>query len=186
MKAFFIAFFIISTSFSWAQVSPTKSEEDLVTYTETIEVPGVSKAELIDRAKNWLKQSPSAVSFISDEMGMISIGSEIPYAGSTINKKVSLEGRIVYVATIIIQDGVFMYEYNNFFHEANPNAPHAMDMGFLTAYEKNELNLESRWKEVVMSDLRRKVNEGLQKNIDSLKKIMLNEKSSLSLNLQSN
>ncbi|MDJ1473121.1 DUF4468 domain-containing protein [Cytophagaceae bacterium DM2B3-1] len=179
-------FLFLCGSFSWAQSLQMAQSNGLVAYSETIEVPGVSKAQLIERAQNWLNSNKNTISFISEEMGMVSMGSEVPFTSEYTNKKASTDGRVVYVATLLIKDGIFMYEFNNFYHEANPKLSHPVDLGFVTVsgVENKELNKE--WKQKDMESMRKQVDVSIQKNIDALKKALLNENLSFNFSVNGN
>jgi hypothetical protein len=90
------------------------------------------------------------------------------------------------VATLLVQDGVFMYEYANFYHEADPSQPHPTDLGFLTTVETPNKDLDKDWKADVMDEMRRQVTATVKKETENLKKVLLNENPSFSLNVNGN
>lgn len=166
-----------------AQSLQMAQTDGLVAYSETIEVKGVSKAQLLERAQLWLMGNHHTMSFISEEMGMISVANSIPFQSEKSSKKASVDGRIVYVATLLVQDGVFMYEFNNFYHEADQKASHPFDLGFVTAFGTENRDLNKEWKVAVMNQVRKDIDAAMQKNIESLKKTLLNENLSFNLNV---
>jgi hypothetical protein len=184
MKNFLLMLFLLCATSAWAQNLPTTQTDGLVAYTGTVEMLDATKAELVERAKNWLMSSEHSISFISEEMGMISVGSAIPYEGGKLETKASVSGRVVYVATILVQDGFFVYEFNNFFHEANPNVSRSTDLGFVTTNSLDNKDLNRDWKIAAMDDVRGKLDISLQKTIENLKKTMQNENPSLSKNVK--
>jgi|GEM_PF-5047635 len=173
-------FLLFSSTSAWSQSLQMTQTDGLVAYSETIDVLGVTKTDLIERAKTWLISTHHTISFISEEMGMISIASQVPFSSDKSPKNVSVDGRVVYIATLLIQDGVFMYEFNNFYHEANPDLPRATDLGFVTVTGTANKDLNKEWKVQIMSSIHKHLNTVMQNNIDSLKKTLLNENLSLS------
>ena len=166
-----------------AQSLQMAQTDGMVAYAESVEVSGATKAQLIERAQHWMMFNQHTMSFVSEEMGMISIASSIPFQSVTANKKASVDGRIVFVATLLFQDGVFVYEFNNFYHEADPKSSRPIDLGFVTAFGTENKDLNKEWKLAVMNEIRQQIDVVVQKNIDSLKKTLQNENLSFSLNV---
>ena len=183
MKNLPLILLLLCATYGWAQTLPTVQADGLVTYTEAVTVANTTKGELMERAKNWLMGSKHSISFVSEEMGMISVGSSVPYVNGSPETNASVSGRVVYVATILVQEGVFVYEFNNFFHEADPNLPRATDLGFVMANGLVNKDLNRDWKIRAMDDVRAKIDASVQKTIGSLKRTMQNENPSLSWNV---
>ena len=167
-----------------AQTPDSNQQDGTFALTETIEVSNANKAELLERAKAWLSTSPHKFSFVSEDMGMISVAGVVPFRSLSAPKKASVNGRVVYVATLLVQDGVFMYEYANFYHEADPKQPNPTDLGFLTTSEATNKDLDHAWEATVMEELRRQVTAAVEKETENLKKMLLNENPSFSLNVK--
>ncbi len=183
MKNLPLVLVLFCATCGWAQTLPTVQPDGLVTYTEAVTVANTTKGELMERAKNWLMSSKHSISFISEEMGMISVGSSVPHTSGSPETNGSVSGRVVYVATILVQEGAFVYEFNNFFHEADPNLPRATDLGFVMATSLTNKDLNRDWKVRAMDDVRAKLDASVQKTIGSLKRTMQNENPSLSWNV---
>lgn len=178
-----IAIFLLCSALSGqAQTFPTVQADGLVAYTGTVEIPNATQGELMERAKSWLMGSSHSISFVSDEMGLISLGSTIPYMASNREIRASVNGRVVYIATFLVQDGILAYEFNNFFHEADPSLQRATDLGFVIADGATSKDLNRDWKMLAMNDLRGKLDTALQKMIGDLKKTLADQNPSFSLN----
>ncbi|GAB3753853.1 DUF4468 domain-containing protein [Spirosoma pomorum] len=107
---------------SIAQDLPIDPETQLITYSEVVEVPSVSKGELFNRANTWLtrafKGSTKQVIEMEDKesgkvvgRGLIPTQVKIPITGMTD------AGFVSATFTIICKDGKYKYVVDNLTHE---------------------------------------------------------------------
>lgn len=123
MKKLSLVFLFSSLSLlTYSQKQTIDPDTKLITYTEVIEVPGISKDELYRRATVWFSKafrSGKAVIDLQDKEAGKLIGKG--YAGSTV--KVPLIGKqdagdIRMTIAIDVKDGKYRYIVDNFIHEA--------------------------------------------------------------------
>jgi hypothetical protein len=117
-----LVFFLFAISSAFGQKYKIDEETKLITYSEVIEVPSVTKDELYRRANLWLSKafrSGKAVTDLQDkEAGKIIAKG---YVGTTI--KVPLIGKqdagnIRITIAIDVKDGKYRYIIDNLTHEA--------------------------------------------------------------------
>ncbi|MCK0199125.1 DUF4468 domain-containing protein [Ornithobacterium rhinotracheale] len=106
-------------------------------FTKVVEVPGVSKENLYNRAKLWVSDNFKKVDYVVDvddkEGGVLICKSNFP-----IQKDgfwgIDFDGRINFTLKLLFKDGKYKYELTNYLHE--PNLNKKAFFGLLTTSEK--------------------------------------------------
>jgi hypothetical protein len=92
---------------------PGFAQEELPSYTETVEVAGTTRQELYGRAQDWLKHLDVQISFDNPESGFISVGGAMPLREPG-------TGQLIYVLTLIVEEQKFWYEFTQFYDQPEP------------------------------------------------------------------
>ncbi len=96
------------------------AQETAPSYSEVVEVAGISRQELYRRAEAWLKQLNYQVTFGDPDSGFISVGGElrVRQPGSRKFRK----GRLIYVFTLIIEEQKFWYDFTQYYYDVVPGS----------------------------------------------------------------
>lgn len=94
------------------------AQEASPSYSEVVEVAGLSRQELYSRAEVWLKKLNYQVTFGDPDSGFISVGGEmrVREPGSKKYRK----GRLIYVFTLIIEEQKFWYDFTQYYYDVVP------------------------------------------------------------------
>lgn len=151
-------------------------------YTDVVQVEGVSKKQLFDRAKMWLAtyyRSSSDVLQIVDEENSQLVGKAlIEYHSSVFKGSEATKGYIRYKISIFFKDGRYKYSFSNFIHEGNPfNDGPEISFGLITNDEKcpiefNNFLAGAKWRDNVWNDIKDKVDAEMKGTIEALKTSM--------------
>lgn len=114
MKSFILFLFLLSPAIIKAQgiVLPVDTTEHQITYTEVVQVKGVPKELLYDRAREWFARyfnsAESDVRLDDFETGKLIVKSFVPY------EKGGVYYHLLYTISLNIKPGRFRYELNDF------------------------------------------------------------------------
>lgn len=128
-------------------------------YSEVIQVDGVDKAELYNRAINWFTnsfRSPNNVIQYNDkDAGQITAKALFEYNPTFFVGSGPVKGYIRYTVSIYVKDGRYKYEITDFTHD--PTASNAKSVGVITdavdypGVEKRKANqqwMDNTWKDI--------------------------------------
>lgn len=97
---------------------PVFAQEEAPSYSEAVAVEGISRSELLSRAQRWLKNVDYKVEFSDPKSGFISVGGESKVRG--VKDRKLKKGKLIYVITLIVEDGRYWYDFAQFFYEVTP------------------------------------------------------------------
>ncbi len=148
--------------------------QEKLTYSEVIELPGKSKDQLYDQAKQWFIETYKDASEViqnDDKAGgtimgkaLLSYNSNI-YVGSAGTK-----GVIRYTIQISFKDGKYKYELTNFIHEGA-----TFDFGTITTDDECPYKIKGgtkNWNNKVWNDIKMQIDEYSRNFIGDLKEAM--------------
>lgn len=170
------AFFIASLTAN-AQTMPVDADTHLITYSEVVETPGVSKNELYVRANTWFTRtfkSAKSVLELQDKeagkligKGLLPVIIKVPILGATD------AGTVATTITILCKDGKYKYVIDNLSHERpyGANTQYWVDAGALEK-EKPESGMMKRPSKKEWNDIKAAVDKDLKSMTADLKKSM--------------
>ena len=96
------------------------TQEASPSYSEVVDVAGISRQELYSRAETWLKQLNYQVTFGDPDSGFISVGGEVRVRQP--GSKKFRKGRLIYVFTLIIEEQKFWYDFTQYYYDVVPGS----------------------------------------------------------------
>lgn len=125
MKHFFSTLVFCSFSiFASAQKLPVDPDTKKITYTEVVDVPGLKKEDLYNRAKAWYVTSTGttklALELEDKETGKLlgKVNNPIKINNPPLNNKFEV-GSIIYTITVIVKDDKYKYVFTDFVHDSD-------------------------------------------------------------------
>lgn len=160
-------------------VAPSLKAQDVtpLTYSEVIQVDGVSKDELYNRAKKWFSSAyRDANKVIKDESksdGSITAKAKMLYNSGVLSGSAITEGAISYDITIAARDGRYKYVISNFIHTPFDNELYG-NFGLITTSEeapkvKLKLGTTNGWRKKVWNDIKKQIDEYTPALIEDMK-----------------
>ena len=152
----------------------TSNAQELLTYTEVIQVDSVSKNELFYRAKNWFvnafKSSKNVIQNENKENGEIIGKATMKYYPDYFVGSDNTKGYINYTIKIFVKEGRYKYEFTDFYHE--PENKNGHSFGYVTNAVENpkpySFSLKS-WNRKAWNDLKKEIDIKMKDIIFSLK-----------------
>ena len=122
MKSFFLTIVFASLSlYASAQNLPVDPDTKKVTYSEVVEVPGISKNDLYTRAQTWFAKtygSSKSVLEIQDKENGKLLGkglTDVSFRNPPLGARYG--GIVRYTISILVKDGKYKYTISDFYHE---------------------------------------------------------------------
>jgi hypothetical protein len=118
---------VLISNISLAQKFPTDPETKKITYTEVIEVPGLKKEDLYNRAKAWFVTATGATKLALEledkETGKLlgKVNNPIKINNPPLNNKFEV-GSVIYNITVIVKDDKYKYTFTDFTHDSDGRA----------------------------------------------------------------
>jgi hypothetical protein len=151
-------------------------------YTDVVQVEGISKKQLFNRAKMWIatyyRSSSDVLQIVDEENGQIVGKALIEYHSSVYKGSEATKGYIRYKISIFFKDGRYKYSFSNFIHEGNPfNDGPEISFGLITNDEEcpiefNNILIGAKWRDNVWNDIKDKVDAEMKGTVESLKTSM--------------
>ena len=169
--------FVMASIVTNAQSLPVDPDTHLITYSEVIETPGVSKNDLYLRANTWFTRtfkSAKSVLELQDKeagkligKGLIPVIIKVPIMGATD------AGTVATTITVFCKDGKYKYVIDNLSHERpyGANTQQWVDVGALEK-EKPESGMMKRPSKKEWNDIKENVDKDLKALAADLKKAM--------------
>ena len=168
---------IVSCTVVNAQTLPVDPATNQIAYSEVVDVPGVSKADLYVRAGTWFSRtfrSAKSVLELQDKEagklignGSIPVTIKVPIVGATD------AGSVAATITIQCKDGKYKYSFENLTHSRpfGANTQQWVDGGPLEQ-EKPKVGMMMRPSKREWSSIKESVDKDIKGMIDGLKKNM--------------
>ena len=126
---------------------PLLGQEPL-SVSEVIQVEGVSKDDLFDRAKNWFaeefRDANSVLQIDDKENGQLVGRAVMNYKPNVFMASDMFKGSIWYLVKISTKEGRYKYEITSFTHEASGGKYNTIHLGLLTAREDCPSNIKGQ------------------------------------------
>jgi hypothetical protein len=171
-----LVFFLFAISSAFGQKYKIDEETKLITYSEVIEVPSVTKDELYIRANTWLSRafkSAKAVIDVQDKeagkiiaKGNISAIIKVPLVGK------QEAGIINLTITIQTKDGKYKYTVDNLQHSKPPTTPGTWASIGPLEQEKAKAGMMVRPSLGEWKDLKEDTFKTIESMVEDLKKTM--------------
>jgi hypothetical protein len=170
-----VAHFLLAIT-AKSQTRTIDEETKLITYTEVIEIPSVSKDELFNRSKMWISRafrSSKAVTDLEDKEG----GKIIAKGNISTTIKMPLSprldaGAVSMTVTLLLKDGKYKYVVDNFQHSAPIGTPGTWISVGPLEQEKAKAGMMSRPSNPEWRELKEDAFKTIESMIADLKKAM--------------
>lgn len=160
-------------------VAPSLKAQDVtpLTYSEVIQVDGVSKDELYNRAKQWFSSAyRDANKVIKDESksdGSITAKAIMRYNSGILSGSAITKGAISYDIAIAVRDGRYKYVISNFIHTPYDDEQYG-NFGLITTSDeapkvKLKLGTTNGWRRKVWEDIKKQIDEYTPALIEDMK-----------------
>jgi hypothetical protein len=162
------------------------AQEEKMSYADVVTVEGTPQDVLFDRAYEWIGSANCKIFITDKENGLLTVGGETKYRSKVPSLKESVDGTVIYMVTIIVEDGRYAYEFTNFFHEADVTKPNPVDLGMVTASAhivQAHINATEAWRMKVMADIQENLNLSIRKTVENMKRTMATDSGSASSKL---
>lgn len=144
-----------------AQDLPIDPESKKITYTEVIQMEGVSQAEIMKRAKSWmatgLGSTKSSIELDDAENGKLLGKAVLPLSVKNPPMGRFEVGIVTYTVTLLAKDGRYKYVFTDFIHdsggvdnvvssgplEPNKTAVKAITRNMPTQYQWKQIKIET-------------------------------------------
>lgn len=160
-------------------VGLTMSAQNKLNFSEVIQVEGVSKSELHERAFNWFintfRNANNVIQVNDKENGQITAKALLNYTPSFLVGSGPVKGYISYTVSIYSKDGRYKYEITDFYHD--PTGPNKKSVGIITddeiypGEEKKQAN--QKWMNETWSDIKSQIEANNALLILGIKKNMI-------------
>jgi len=179
MRKIILSVLLLSVSvFVNAQDLPVDPETKKITYTAVVDVPGMKKDDLYNRAKAWFVTSSGvtklALELEDKETGKLlgKVNNPIKVNNPPLNNKFEV-GSVIYTVTVIAKDDKYKYIFTDFVHDSD-GRDKVISCGPLEnkkSAAKSMVNrdMPSNWQWNKMKDV---TNETVLAQIEALKKAL--------------
>lgn len=141
--------------------------QEKLSYSEVVQVEGISKYDLHARAMNWFANSfrnaNNVIQLNDKENGQITAKALFEYIPNFFVGSGPVKGYIRYTVSIYVKDGRYKYEITDFTHD--PSGPNAKSVGIITnsvdypGEEKRKAN--QKWMDNTWKDVKKQINNNI-------------------------
>ncbi len=152
--------------------------QEPLSFSEVVQVEGISKGELYNRAKIWFaevyKDAKEVIQVDDKESGKIIGKGTEPFTQSFMTSSAITKGGISYIIKVFLKDGRYKYEITDFTHSAHGGNFGKYSLGLLTSQEDcpTPKKMAKKWSNKVWKDAKEQSEAFARVLIESLKENM--------------